>query len=65
MMDLLRCSQANLEAMAEPEATAEISATAAMGDSGAMEHPGRTESQVPMAQLAATAAAEEQEGLVE
>jgi len=64
-MDLLRCSQANLEAMVEPEATAEISATAATGDSGAMEHPGWMELQVPMAQPAATAGAEEQEGLVE
>ena len=54
-----------MAALAEP---VDLSATAAMGDSEAMEHPGRTESQVPMAQLAATAAtaaAEEQEGLVE
>ena len=65
VMVLLRCSQATpveMAALAEPVA---LSATAAMGDSGAMAHPGRTESQVPMAQLAATAAAEEQEGLVE
>ena len=51
-----------MAALAEPVA---LSATAAMGDSAAMEHPVRTESQVPMAQLAATAGAEEQEGLVE
>jgi len=49
-------------ALVEPAA---ISATAAMGDSAAMAHPGWLESQAPMAQPAATAAEEEQEGLVE
>jgi hypothetical protein len=65
-MDLLRCSQANLEAMAEPEATAEISATAATGDSEAMAQSGRPEQtvrhpeiQAPMAQSAEQAATEE------
>ena len=64
-MGLALQHQANpveMAALAEPVA---LSATAAMGDSGAMVHLGWPESQAPMAQPAATAAEEEQEGLVE
>ena len=65
-MDLLRCSQATLEGMAEPAEPVDLSATAAMGDLAAMAQPARRESQqVPMAQPEATAAVEEQEELVE
>ena len=65
-MDLLRCSQATLEGMAEPAEPVDLSATAAMGDLAAMAQPVRRESQqVPMAQPEATAAVEEQEELVE
>jgi hypothetical protein len=45
-MDLLRCSQANLEAMAELEEPVDLSATAAMGDSAAMAQSARPEQTV-------------------
>jgi len=43
VMDLLRCSQANLEAMAELEEPVDHSETEAMGDSAAMAQSGRPE----------------------
>jgi hypothetical protein len=63
-MDLLRCSQANLEAMAELAEPVDHSATAAMGDLAAMAQSGRPEQtvqhleiQAPMAQSAEPAVA--------
>ena len=63
-MDLLRCSQATLEAMAETVEPVDLSATAAMGDSAAMAQSGRLEQlgrhpeiQAPMAHSAEQAVA--------
>ena len=56
-MDLLPCSQATLEGMAEPAEPVDLSATAAMGDLAAMAQSARREAQVSIREIQAQTAA--------